>query len=141
MIDLSTGIDLIEIPRIAATIDRYGQRFLDRVYTEREQLYCRGRAERLAGRFAVKEAVSKVLGVGIRRIRWRDIEVLPNREGKPEVVLHGKADAIAKMRSISGISVSITHSRDIAAAMAVGWQRAISSEGELEAGVEGSKVS
>jgi holo-[acyl-carrier protein] synthase len=120
---LTTGIDLIEIDRIQATIDRFGRRFLDRIFTEREQRYCRGRVERLAGRFAVKEAVSKVLGIGIRRIRWRDIEVLPNREGKPEVYLHSKAETEAAKRGISEISVSITHSRMFAAAIAVGIQR------------------
>ena len=125
MTELQTGIDLIEIERIAATIERFGQRFLNRIYTEREQLYCRGRSERLAGRFAVKEAVSKVLGIGIRRIRWRDIEVLPNHEGKPEVFLHGRAREVAEARRISGISVSITHSKTMAAAVAVGRKPAL----------------
>ncbi|HEV3310335.1 MAG TPA: holo-ACP synthase [Chloroflexota bacterium] len=117
---MATGVDLIEIERIEATLGRFGQRFLDRVYTPREQSYCRGRPERLAGRFAVKEAVSKVLGIGIRRIRWRDIEVLPNHEGKPEVFLHGSAESEADRRGIDQISVSITHSRSLAAAIAVG---------------------
>jgi len=119
---LTTGIDLIEIDRVAATVERFGQRFLDRVYTSREQAYCRGRVERLAGRFAVKEAVSKVLGVGIRRLRWRDIEVLPNPEGRPEVRLYGKALAVAERRKIRDIAVSITHSRTLAAAVAIGKQ-------------------
>jgi len=120
----ATGIDLIELERIEATVRRFEQRFLDRVYTEREQAYCRGRIERLAGRFAAKEAVSKVLGIGIRRIRWRDIEILPNREGKPEVYLFGRAKLGAESRSITHISVSITHSRGMAAAVAVGWEHA-----------------
>jgi len=119
---LTSGIDLIEIERIAATVDRFGERFLNRVYTERELLYCRGRVERLAGRFAVKEAVSKALGIGIRRIRWRDVEVLPNWEGKPIVSLHGKARSEAERRHISGMEVSITHSRGMAAAMAVAFE-------------------
>jgi holo-[acyl-carrier protein] synthase len=118
---LSSGIDLIEIERIAVTVRRFGQRFLDRIYTQRELAYCRGRTERLAGRFAAKEAVSKALGVGIRRLRWRDIEVLPNRAGKPEVYLYGKAAAAARFKGINGISVSITHSRTLAAAVAIGF--------------------
>jgi holo-[acyl-carrier protein] synthase len=119
---LTSGIDLIEIDRIGATLDRFGPRFLNRVYTEREQQYCRGRIERLAGRFAVKEAVSKALGIGIRRIRWRDIEVLPNREGKPIVTLSGRAQEEAARRGIHGLEVSITHSRALAAATAVAFE-------------------
>ena len=118
---LSSGIDLIEINRIAATLDRFGDRFLNRVFTTNEQRYCRGRVERLAGRFAVKEAVSKALGIGIRRIRWRDIEVLPNLEGKPMVTLSGRALVEAGRRGVVGIDVSITHSRELAAATAVAW--------------------
>ncbi|HZT95295.1 MAG TPA: holo-ACP synthase [Chloroflexota bacterium] len=118
----ATGVDLIEIDRIAHTVERFGQRFLDRVYTEREQRYCRHRTERLAGRFAAKEAVSKALGIGIRRLRWRDIEILPNAEGKPEVILHGSAEQAATQRHITGLSVSITHSRDLAAAVVMGWE-------------------
>lgn len=117
---LESGIDLIEIDRVRATVERFGERFLGRVYTPRELAYCCGRVERLAGRFAVKESVSKVLGIGIRRIRWKDIEVLPNREGKPIVYLHGKAQQEAVRRSIQEISVSITHSKTVAAAIAVG---------------------
>lgn len=117
---LESGVDLIEIDRVGATINRFGERFLNRVYTESELAYCRGRVERLAGRFAVKESVSKVLGIGIRRIRWKDIEVLPNREGKPIVQLYGKALREAQLRNIGEISVSITHSKTLAAAIAVG---------------------
>ena len=118
------GIDLIEIDRIAATLDRFDQRFLDRVFTPREQQYCRGRVERLAGRFAAKESISKTLGIGIRRIRWRDIEILPNPEGKPEVTIYGRARQVAEDRGITAISVSITHSRGLAAAVSFGWQKA-----------------
>jgi holo-[acyl-carrier protein] synthase len=117
------GIDLIEIDRIAATLARFDQRFLDRVFTEREQQYCRRRVERLAGRFAAKESISKTLGIGIRRIRWRDIEILPNHEGKPEVIVHGLARRLAEERGITSLTVSITHSRGLAAAVSFGWQR------------------
>ena len=119
---LVSGIDLIEIERVERTLNRFGDRFLNRVFTDLEQRYCRRRPERLAGRFAVKEAVSKALGIGIRSIRWRDIEVLPNREGKPIARLWGKAAAVAEQRRIGAVEVSITHSRAMAAATAVAFQ-------------------
>ena len=98
---------------------RFGQRFLDRVYTEAEQAYCRGRAPQLAGRFAAKEAVSKALGTGIRRIHWRNIEVLPNRAGAPKVTLHGRARQRYEAMGLAGMEVSISHSRDNAVAIAI----------------------
>lgn len=108
------GVDAAEIPRIAAALERWGQRFLDRVYTPAEQLYCRGKAEKLAGRFAAKEAVSKALGTGIRSLRWRDIEVLPDRRGRPTVYLAGKAAARAEQMGVDWLSVSITHTDTLA---------------------------
>src|SRR5437588_12613631 len=74
---LQCGVDLIEIPRIEAAVRRWGDRILHRVWTDRELMYCGGRAERLASRFAGKEAASKTLGTGIRDIIWREIEILP----------------------------------------------------------------
>lgn len=122
MLRLSTGVDAIEIERIALARARWGDRFLQRIYTDGELAHCRGRAERLAGRFAAKEAVSKALGVGIRMLRWRDIEVLPDRRGKPRVILHGKAAAIAQAHGLSGFDISITHSRRDAIAFVVAWE-------------------
>lgn len=113
------GVDAAEIPRIRGAVERWGQRFLDRVYTPSEQAYCRGRAERLAGRFAAKEAVSKALGTGIRHLRWRDIEVLPNKYGRPTVYLHGKAAARAHAMGATWLSVSITHTDDLAIAFVI----------------------
>ena len=118
---VSTGVDVIEIERIQSALSRFGERFLRRVYTEREVSYCRGKAERLAGRFAGKEAVSKALGVGIRTLRWRDIEILPDQRGKPQIHLYGKAAAIAERRGLSGWDISITHSRSDAIVMVVAW--------------------
>jgi holo-[acyl-carrier protein] synthase len=112
-------VDAAEIPRIRRALDRWGQRFLDRVYTPGEQAYCRGRVERLAGRFAAKEAVSKALGTGIRRLRWRDIEILPNRRGRPTVYLHGKAAARAQEMGVTWLSVSITHTGELAIAFVI----------------------
>lgn len=118
---ITTGVDLIEISRIEATIQRFGDRFLHRVYTDREIVICRNRAQSFAGRFAAKEAVSKALGVGIRTLRWRDIEILRDPRGKPIVKLHGKAARIASARELTGFDVSITHSRGDAMAMVVAW--------------------
>jgi holo-[acyl-carrier protein] synthase len=89
----SVGVDAVEIDRIARSLERFGERFLRRVYTEREVFYCRGRVPELAVRFAAKEAISKALGTGIRGIVWREMEILPDRRGKPLVYLHGAAAA------------------------------------------------
>ncbi len=121
-VTLATGIDIIEIDRIAHAVSRFGDRFLARCYTEREVAYCRGRSQRLAGRFASKEATSKALGIGVRHIRWRDIEILPDARGKPLVYLHGRAAAIAEAMGFTGFDVSITHSRTDAVAVVVGWK-------------------
>ncbi len=120
-IHLTSGIDLIEIERIGRAIDRWGERFLGRIYTDREIAYCRGRTQRFAGRFAAKEAASKALGVGIRALRWRDIEILPNSRGKPTVHLHGRAAELAAHLGIANFEVSISHSRSDAMAMVIGW--------------------
>jgi holo-[acyl-carrier protein] synthase len=113
------GVDVIEIERVRSSVERFGERFLDRVYTEAEQAYCRGRAAQLAGRFAAKEAVSKALGTGIRRIHWRNIEILPNRAGAPRVSLYGPAQVRFDALGLAGLEVSISHSRDNAVAMAI----------------------
>jgi holo-[acyl-carrier protein] synthase len=118
---MSIGVDVIEINRIGAAAERWQDRFLHRVYTENELRYCRNRAQRLAGRFAAKEAVSKALGVGIRSLRWRDIEILPDRRGKPQVSLHGKAATVAASQDLSEFDVSISHSRSDAIATVIAW--------------------
>lgn len=118
---LSTGVDTIEIQRIEEALERWNERFLKRVYTPAEAAYCHGRAQRLAGRFAAKEATSKALGVGIRVPRWTDIEILPDRRGKPMITLRGRAAAVAEANGLSHFEVSITHSRSDAVAMVVAW--------------------
>ena len=120
MRDVSVGVDLIEIDRIAATLDRFGERFLRRVYTEREVAYCRGRAPQLAARFAAKEAVMKALGTGTRGIGWREVEVTRRRTGQPEIALHGRAVARARRMGIDRLAVSLAHSRSHAVASVVG---------------------
>ena len=113
-------MDLIEIERIVHVIGRFPQRFRQRVLTPREQQYCGDRMERIAGRWAAKEAVSKVLGLGVRGVGWREIEVLPDRAGKPHVYLHDRAAVRAARLGLTGIAVSITHERSMAAAVALG---------------------
>lgn len=118
---VTSGIDVIEIERIERAVKRWGERFLNRIYTESEIAYCRGRAQRLAGRFAAKEAASKALGVGVRYIRWRDIEILPDRRGKPHVFLHGRAAEVAAHLGLTDFEVSITHSRTDAIVIVIAW--------------------
>lgn len=112
-------MDAIEIARIQAALDRFGDRFVRRLYTEREQQYCRGRAEELAARFAGKEAISKALGTGMRGVLWRELEVLNDRRGKPTVHLHGAAAARARELGLTSFEISLTHSRELAIAFVV----------------------
>ena len=116
------GIDLIEIPRIQRTLDDFGERFLNRVYTPRERDRYRTRISELAARFAAKEAISKALGTGIRGIRWREMEVVSNRRGKPIIVLHGTAAERARLLGITDFDISLTHSRTDAMAFVVGFR-------------------
>jgi holo-[acyl-carrier protein] synthase len=107
------GVDIVDIARIQALLDRYGERFLRRVFTEAETAYAmRGvnKAERLAGRFAVKESVMKALGTGKSHgILWRDVETVRGRYGRPEVHLHGQAVKLSKVRGGGAVHASITH--------------------------------
>jgi holo-[acyl-carrier protein] synthase len=117
--DVAVGSDIIEIARIERTLAVFGERFLNRVYTERERDRYRHRVSELAARFAAKEATSKALGTGIRGIRWREMEILPNRRGKPVLVLHGQAEERARLLGFTDFSVSLTHSRTDAMAFVV----------------------
>ncbi len=116
---LKTGIDIIEIARIQAALDRHGERFLKRVFTELEIFECRGRAEALAVRFAAKEAASKALGTGIGPICWREVETLHKWSGEPYLVLHGAAEKIANELGLAVWAVSLSHSRENAIAVVV----------------------
>ena len=117
------GIDLVDCPRIEAMIERHGERFIQRVFTEAEQAYAEANKndiEKLAGRFAAKEAVLKLMGTGWRgRIAWTDIEIINNSSGQPEVILSGEVEKIADKLGIKHISVSITHTANFAIASAV----------------------
>jgi holo-[acyl-carrier protein] synthase len=118
------GIDIIKVERIRATLERFGSRFADRVLTPAEQRYVRGRPETMAGRWAAKEAVSKVLGLGVRGIGWRDIEVERLPTGQPAVRLHGRAADRAEQLGMGRIALSITHESDYAVAVAFGVRTA-----------------
>ena len=119
------GIDIIEIARVRKVLDRHGERFLRRVYTEDEVRHCRGRVPELAARFAAKEAVMKALGTGVRGVGWRDIEILPNRRGKPLVFLYQRGAGRAERIELRGLDISLTHSKEFAMASVVG-ERALS---------------
>jgi holo-[acyl-carrier protein] synthase len=116
---LSVGVDIIEIARVARAVERWGERFLRHVYTPAEAAFCRGRAPELAARFAAKEAVSKALGTGIFGISWGEIEVLPDRRGKPLVTLYGRARARAEALGLREWAISLSHSDDSALAFVV----------------------
>ena len=114
------GLDIAEIDRIEAAILRHGTPILERLYTPSEVAYCesyRNKFERYAGRFAAKEAMMKALGTGWRRgVRWRDIEVIREPSGKPSLSLKGAAKRIADKLRVKNISLTITHSGNLALA-------------------------
>lgn len=115
------GIDIIETRRIHGVLERHDERFLGRVYTDWERAYCRRNVLHLAGRWAAKEAVSKVLGLGIRGVGWREIEILRTPLGQPIVALHGRAEERRLALGLtSPLAVSISHIRELAVAVAVG---------------------
>lgn len=118
------GIDIVKVSRIRDALLRHGQRFSARVLTLREQRYVRDRPETFAGRWAAKEAVSKVLGLGVRGIGWRDIEVERLPTGQPAVRLHGRAAARADQLGMGRIALSISHEADYAVAIAYGIRTA-----------------
>ncbi len=118
------GIDIIKIARIQAAIERFGDRFRKRVLTDREHAYVRMRPQNFAGRWAAKEAVSKVLGLGVRGVGWRDIEIVRLPTGAPAVSLSGRALRRAEQLSMGRIAVSISHEADYAVAIAFGIRSA-----------------
>jgi holo-[acyl-carrier protein] synthase len=114
------GIDIIRVSRIADSLARFGNRFTERVLTPTEAAYVRNRPETMAGRWAAKEAVSKVLGLGVRGIGWRDIEIERLPTGQPAVKLHGRASRRAEQLGMGRIALSISHEADYAVAVAYG---------------------
>lgn len=120
---IGMGVDLAEVERIQAAIERYGETFLRRIYTGKEQAYCeqfRNKYERYAGRFAAKEAAMKALGTGWSRgVRWVDLEVVREKSGRPTLALAGEAGKIAEARGVKNIALSITHTATQALAQVI----------------------
>ena len=123
MTSLAVGIDMVEISRVHRLLQRHRERFRSRVFTPAELRLCRERPHLLAVRLAAKEATMKALGTGIRGVAWREIECLPNRRGKPLLFLYGRARERARALGLSGLDVSLTHSREYAMATVVGLQQ------------------
>lgn len=128
---ITVGIDLVEVARVQQAVERWGERFLRRVFTPAEIAYCAGRPTSLAARFAAKEAVSKALGTGWAPqapheagwISWTEIEVVRRESGEPGLRLSGKALARAEALGIQGWRISLSHTEAYAVAMVVGWLR------------------
>jgi holo-[acyl-carrier protein] synthase len=117
---IGTGVDLIEIERIAHSIERHGERFLRRIYTDHEIAYCRSKrssAESFAARFAAKEAGAKALGTGISRgVTWIEFQVARQPGGRPVLELRGRAALLAQQLGVKTISLSLTHTGNLAMA-------------------------
>ena len=120
---LGLGTDLIETRRVQESIDRFGERFLERIYTAGEIAYCtrkKNAAESFAARFAAKEAGAKALGTGISRgVSWKEFEVKREVSGRPSLHLSGRAAELAGVMGVKKIQLSLTHSRDLAMAVVV----------------------
>jgi holo-[acyl-carrier protein] synthase len=119
MMQLVSGIDMIETERIERAIVRHGDRFYRRFFTAQEVSFCQGRVTSLAGRFAVKEAVAKALGTGIGDFKWTDIEVVCDGRGRPELVLHNQAHELAVSKGLTQWSISLSHTETHAIGLAV----------------------
>jgi holo-[acyl-carrier protein] synthase len=120
---VGTGVDICEVARVRSTIDRFGQRFLKRVFTQAEREYCeskRNRIERYAARFAAKEAAMKAIGTGLRRgVTWQDFEVSREPGGRPTLILRGKGADFAAKLGVKRAALSITHTREQALAQVI----------------------
>lgn len=120
---VGTGIDIAEVPRIRHAIERYGLRFLQRIYTDREMRYCDSKAnrmERYAARFAAKEAAMKALGTGWNHgVRWQDCEVVRAPGGRPTMSFHGKAGDFAAKLGVKNAALSISHTAEQAIAQVI----------------------
>ncbi|HVN14326.1 MAG TPA: holo-ACP synthase [Anaerolineales bacterium] len=118
--NLATGVDMVEIERVEDAIARYGDRFLNRIFTENELRVYGARIESLAARFAAKEAVAKALGQGIKGIGWCEIEVLGDENNAPRLKLYGAAEKKAQENGLVHWSISLSHTQNYAVAFVVG---------------------
>ena len=119
---LTTGVDIVEIARVECSLQRWGDRFVRRIFTNAEIAFCGGRCHELAVRFAAKEAVSKALGTGIwcdNGVWWDEMEILPDQRGKPVVHLSGRAQRRAEELGLRELSISLSHSDNYAVAFVV----------------------
>jgi holo-[acyl-carrier protein] synthase len=120
---VGTGIDIVEVPRVGQSIERFGERFLNRVFTVAEIRYCEAKAnrvERFAARFAAKEAAMKAIGTGLRGgITWKDFEVGREPGGRPTMLLHGKAARVAEKLGVRRSHLSVSHTEEHAVAYVV----------------------
>jgi holo-[acyl-carrier protein] synthase len=119
---VGTGIDIVEVPRVAAAIKRFGERFLRRLFTDAEIHYCQSKhnsVERFAARFAAKEAALKALGTGWRGVSWREGEVGRESNGRPTVVFSGRAAAAAARLGVGRASLSLSHTEEHAVAQVI----------------------
>jgi len=116
---ISVGVDIVEIERIAAALERWDSRFMRRIYTPAEARHCDGRIPELAARFAAKEAISKALGTGLVGIAWSEMEILSDQRGKPEIRLHGRALERARSLGLDEWAISLSHSERDAIAFVV----------------------
>jgi holo-[acyl-carrier protein] synthase len=120
---LGTGVDIVETARVQDSLDRFGDRFLNRCFWPGEVAYCKSMkfpALHLAARFAAKEAISKAFGTGIgRQLGWKDMEICKHDSGEPYAVLHGKGQELATARGVVRVFVSLSHCKEHAAAHAV----------------------
>jgi len=125
MTKFKVGSDICSIKRVEDVYNRYGERFLDRILTASEKAYALSRPKdflaRVAGRFAAKEATSKVLGTGFYGIGWKDIEVVRLQTGEPTIKLHGRAVAVAKGRGLTTFELTMSHEREYAIAFVLGY--------------------
>lgn len=121
--DLLSGIDIVQLPSFARAVKVGGSRFIRRIFTEREARFCRGRIERLAARFAAKEAIAKALGTGIRGISWQEMEIISARNGQPAVMLRGRALERARKLRVVEWTMSLAHGDTLAIAIAIAVRR------------------
>lgn len=119
MATLGVGVDIVDVERFAAVLTRH-PRIVERLFTDQERIDTKLRPERLAARFAAKEAVMKTLGVGVGATTWQSIEIVRSPEGAPDVLLHGNALELAARRGVDELKLSMSHSAITAAAFVVG---------------------
>lgn len=116
---LRTGVDLVEVARVARAVEQHGERFLRRCFTAQERADAAAQAPALAARFAAKEAVAKALGCGIGEVSWQDIEIRRDARRRPELILHGAAHTIARDLGLTEWAISLSHTHEHAVAFVV----------------------